>query len=189
MKITQTKSKKGIKKIILITAVVLFIVACGYTGLALKQELWPFNFTTAPTQEEKDAANNFPTTSPKSDAPVVDSSNSDKDNAPVQNTDQVPVNQALSAKITQLEEKGSTIYFSAAISGTSTQGTCVVNFTNPNDKPVTKQVEGTIKGSAVACGPVEISNLEFSYLGQWAVDFHFYADGKQTSVSDTIIIR
>jgi len=188
MKIKQTKPKTSTKKII-ITVIVLVILICGYTGFALKQDLWPFKSQTTISQAEKDAANNFPATSTKGDTPIVDTSDPTKDNAPVQNTDQVPVNQSLSATITQLEEKGSTIYFSAAISGTSDPGTCVVNFTNPNDKPVTKQVSGTVKNGAVACGPIEISNLEFSYLGDWAVDFHFYTAGKQTSISDTINIR
>jgi len=190
MKIKQTTPHARPKKIILITIIVLFILACGYTGFALKQDIWPFNTAGSVTQAEKDAANNFPTTSPKTDAPAVDSSSKNNDpQTPNQSNDQVPVSPTLTATITQLEEKDSVIYFSAAITGTSDSGTCVVNFTNPNDKPVTKQVTATVKGSSVACGPIQISNLEFSYLGQWSVDFNFYTGGKQVSTSGIIKIR
>ena len=186
MKIRQKKSKA--KKIILSTIIVLFLLACGYTGFALKENMWPFKPVSTITQAEKNAANNHPSTSPKADTPAVDSSTGTS-SKPAQNNDQVPVSQSLAATITQLEEKDSTVYFAAAISGTSDAGTCVVNFTNPNDKPVTKQVTGSVKDGSVACGPIQISNLEFSYLGQWSVDFHFYTSGEQTSTSGTINIR
>jgi hypothetical protein len=190
MKIKQQSNKS--KKIILIVLIVLFLGAAGYAGAAAKLHLWPFQeksqTASTPTQEEIDSNNKD---SPKKDKGDT-ATTPDKTPAvePNKTTDQVPTNTELTAQITELRQADGNIFFTGVAKGGSGQaGSCVVTFSSPNDKPVTRQVDSGTKDGVITCGQVQISQLEFSYLGTWNVNFRFYTNNQQANASATIDIR
>ena len=104
-------------------------------------------------------------------------------------TDQVPVSEGLKASITQLEQKDNLILFSAAVENASSAGSCTVTFSSPNDKPVVKEVDASMKDGVALCGPLNISSLEFSYLGEWQVTLRYYLNDEQAVATGKITIR
>lgn len=104
-------------------------------------------------------------------------------------SDQVPVNKDLIATITRLEQTDEGVIFSATVTNSPTAGRCVVTFTNPNDKPVVKEVDATTKDGTALCGPLTVSPLEFSYLGEWQVTLRYYFNDQQAVASEKVTIR
>lgn len=104
-------------------------------------------------------------------------------------SDQVPVSKDLEATISQLEQTDEGIIFSATIANSPDAGRCVVTFTNPNDKPVVKEVDATVKDGVALCGPLTVSPLEFSYLGEWQATLRYYLDDQQAIASGKVVIR
>lgn len=104
-------------------------------------------------------------------------------------SDQVPVSKDLTATISQLEQTDEGIIFSATIANSPDAGRCVVTFTNPNDKPVVKEVDATVKDGVALCGPLTVSPLEFSYLGEWQATLRYYLDDQQAIASGKVVIR
>lgn len=104
-------------------------------------------------------------------------------------SDQVPVSKDLAATISRLEQTDEGIIFSATIANSPTAGRCVVTFTNPNDKPVVKEIDATTKDGTALCGPLTVSPLEFSYLGEWQVTLRYYLNDQQAIASGKVTIR
>jgi hypothetical protein len=125
--------------------------------------------TTAPTKEET-ANKPAPTTIPSSD---------------------VPVSTALAVNITKLEQANGSVVISGAVTG-ATAGTCVAEFTTPQDKPVIKQVAAVNDSTNTTCGPITIDEVEFSYLGDWSAKMTFYTTNnahQASSPAKTITIK
>lgn len=166
----------------------LLVIAIGLcAGAARLDHRWPFKTTDSAT--DIDATRNVTQNpSPKnSNTPTKQSSSASTLND--KTSTQVPVNTDLVPTITQLVETGGQVLFTATVANTTTAGTCVVTFTNPNDRPVTKQVESTNKDSTSLCGPLIISAYEFSYLGTWQVEFHYYSDSQQATTNSSVVIQ
>lgn len=166
----------------LIVAVIVFLLLCAYFGIALKTHFWPFLAST----------NTQNTTSESS--PSTDSTGKTQtDTTGVKSgvtSDQVPVSTSIAASITQLsEDDNNNITFAGLIKNNTSPGTCVVTFTNPNAKPYVVQADSTTKDSQTLCGPLSISALNFSYLGEWAVNLRFYSDNEQATADSTITIQ
>jgi len=109
------------------------------------------------------------------------------DNSQGLTTDEVPVSESAVAQITRLEQIDSTVYFSAKISNTSNLGRCVVSFVTPNDRPVTKEFNSVKNGDDYVCA-INVSALEFSYLGKWDVTLRYYISEEQVTAMDSITI-
>ena len=163
----------------IIVALAIIIAALGtYTVAAYQFKLWPFLVTE--TIDSRNAAD--PTLSPGKEA-VSNDEYSDT------TTDEVPVNPTLVAVIDQLEQQDNKVTVKASVNTTDASGLCSITFTNPNDKPVTQTVNPILKGDRIICGPIEISEQSFSYLGDWLMTFRYYTDNTQVSAEDTITIK
>ncbi|HEY8886552.1 MAG TPA: hypothetical protein VIM31_03595 [Candidatus Microsaccharimonas sp.] len=184
MKISNKRKKKNSKLFVVILIVVLLLGALS--GVLFATGKFPLlqkaKISTQSTGVDKNSSD--PTVgqqSTKTDTPTTDSTQS--------TTDKVPVSNSVTAKITELTQRNNQVLFTATISGTATNGTCVITFSNPNDKPVVKTVASTVKDGVVMCGELQIPTLEFSYIGTWSVDLRFYIDNQQATASDKIDIR
>ena len=185
--IAKTSPKKT-RKIILIVAIVLFVAACAYLGVALKTQLWPFS-TQQTSSSNSDSADDTQPQNNGKEQIIDNQSDTNVDNSLT--PDQIPTDTSLVASITQLRQDSSSgdITFSGLVKGSAHNGSCVVTFSNPNDKPVTRQVDGTLKDNTAICGPIIFNELEFSYLGTWSVQFNYYVDGQQANANATINIE
>lgn len=125
---------------------------------------------------------------------IIRSQNQNSDKTPTQQTgglpnntttttpSQVPTSTELSISITKVLQSNGIIQASAQTNG---DGTCVFLF-HPGDKgkPVTHQVETTSN----VCS-VDISQDEFSYLGQWSLNVTYYNGGNKTEASQDVTIN
>lgn len=179
------KKQKHTKAPLVIIAIIIALSAASYAFIAHKKSLWPF----PPQQSQNtDAQQDTINESPKNSNSVK----KDEAGAAVNDgktTDQVPINKDLVATITQLEQLDDTVKFSATIENSTSAGTCVVTFTNPNDRPVTKQFDATIKDGVTLCKSSDIPSLEFSYLGAWSVSFRYYVGGEQITATGEVTIQ
>ncbi len=184
MKIQKIKKSRTHRPFIWII-VSIFLLLCVYCGSAYKAHLWPFDGTSTTPTMTSDKIDSTTTPSPK--ATNSTSSNSVDSQ---KTTNQVPLDNSLAATITQITEDDSgNILFAATVNGVNT-GTCVITFSNSNDKPHVTQVEATSKdASSAICGPLSISSQDFSYLGQWNVNLRFYTDNQQVTTNGIINIH
>jgi cytoskeletal protein RodZ len=168
-------------KFLIALPLLVIIVALATTWTT---HTWPFQRTANDPDSHRDITSN---TSPKNNNP----SGKSTDASPTgdQTSNQVPVSKTLSASITQLVEVNNTVKFTATVQNTDSAGTCVVTFSNPNDRPVTQQSTSANANGVSTCGPISIPANEFSYLGQWSVDFHYYVGDQQATTSDVITIQ
>lgn len=167
---------------VIIITIIVFLLVCGYFGVALKTHFWPFTVasTASTTPIETTPTTN---TSGKSDTPIAGVTSDTT-------SDQVPVSSTVEASITQLsEDSDNNIAFAGLIKNNTSPGTCVVTFTNSNAKPYVTQEDSTTKDGQTLCGPLSISALNFSYLGDWTVNLRFYSDNEQATIDSKITIR
>ncbi len=147
---------------------------------------WPFDHATKtnPVANTEKTINVSPKNSnspSKSDAQATTGQS--------QTSDQVPVASAASIDITQLIQSGNSILVSGVISNPPDgNGSCVVTFSNPNDRPITKQFDATTKDGVTSC-VAQIQSYEFSYLGEWTATIYYYAGDKKVSAQGTVQIR
>ncbi len=105
-------------------------------------------------------------------------------------TDEIPVSESLTPEITELSQNDSEIIFAGKVLNAKSAGRCVISFSSPNDRPIVKEADATLKtpGESI-CGPLSISELEFSYLGEWSVEFAYYENGSRVSTKSSIRIN
>lgn len=179
MRITKNKNKPSIKKpiiIVLIALLILAIIAGIYYFIYLSPNKSQKGNTTSTTDITKD-----------SDTKSATQPSTLPDNSQNLSTTDVPEDTSATAQISRLEEKDGTVYFAANISGASELGRCVVSFSTPNDKPVTKDFDAVEEGSDYVCS-VNVPALEFSYLGKWDVTLRYYNGDKQVIKTSTVTI-
>jgi cytoskeletal protein RodZ len=164
-------------------AIPLLVIILAF-GVTWTTHTWPFRTSANDPDSHRNITSN---TSPKNNNP----SGKDTTTSPTgdQTSNQVPVSKTLSAAITQLTEVNNTVKFTATVQNADSAGTCVVTFSNPNDRPVTQQATATNADGVSTCGPISIPANEFSYLGQWNVDFHYYVGDQQATTSSVITIQ
>lgn len=181
MKSITNKNKKISKKYLFIVIALLFLVA----GVAV------YIFTSSNTHNDGDS--NQSSTSSNTDATKetdgkgTEQPNTLPDNSQDLTTDDVPVSTSASAVITRLEEKDSVVHFSAKVSGTNELGRCVITFSTPNDRPITKEFDAIKSASDYICA-IDVSSLEFSYLGKWSVNLRYYSEDSQVTVTSEVTI-
>jgi cytoskeletal protein RodZ len=179
--------RKSTKKRYVVVAIAAAFIAVTDFSSAQAFNLWPFQKQTiqnsdsspSPKPNHPSPKNNATTTKGDTQSPID----------PGKTADQVPISSAMAATITTLEETGQQIQFAASVTNSPTAGVCVVTFSNPNDRPVTQQVNATVSNSTASCGPLNVPASEFSYLGTWQVTFHYYLGSQQATSQGTITIR
>lgn len=91
--------------------------------------------------------------------------------------------------ISQLSEANNTVSVSAVVQNPpSGTGSCVVTFSNPNDRPITKQFDPASKENVVSCA-TQVPAYEFSFLGDWNVSVVYYAGDQKVSTEGTVHIK
>jgi len=172
MKIKNNRSKKRNFKPIVIIGALLLLAVLTVAAISFKQH--------ADLAEKKNQESIQQNTDIKNEA---NQTSGDK------TTNEIPEDTTLAASIDDLYQEGDTIHFTGSVNTPNGKGTCTVVFSNENDKPVTRTVDATSKGDNTVCGPVEISNLEFSFVGTWQVTFRYFENDTQVSTEGTIDIK
>lgn len=116
-------------------------------------------------------------TNPKADPPDPDTSG--------QSPDDVPVNEAASLSISQLEQTDNEVTLNSSLSGADQAGTCVASFTHPGGRPVIREFPSNGQNG---CGSLTIPAIEFSALGEWQLTLRFYNEGEQVIARESIVI-
>lgn len=165
------------KRSLLLAIAACVVLACAYGLFAHSSNKWPF----APKQTVSKVPPAY-TPNQKQNLPSQEGPDAGK------TSDQVPVSKGLVATITNLSEANQQVTFSASITGSSQKGTCVVTFSTPNDRPVTKQFDPTMSNQTATC-PLTLSAQDFTYLGNWTATLHYYLGTEQATAQKDINIQ
>lgn len=104
-------------------------------------------------------------------------------------TDQIPVSETLTASIDTLDQSNGVITFAGSANDTKEGGSCSIVFSNPNDRPITRTVAASISNGMAICGPINIPETEFSFLGEWTATFRYYINDTQAMAERKMIIE
>jgi cytoskeletal protein RodZ len=178
MKNMQQKSTKINKTPFIIVLCFLIIALYGFSAYAFK--FWPFNRTTVLSTNNK--SGDLQQNNPKTNIPAA-SDNTSK------TTNQVPVDSALVATIDRLDQTNGVVTFQGSVNSPLPGGNCSIIFTNPNDKPVTQTANATLSNGMAKCGPIQIPEQQFTYLGEWNATFRYYINGSQVVTIKAITIK
>jgi len=155
------------KKIIVLCIVLIGIIAAGFIIYSFSNY-----HDAAPQTSNQQRAEDIKNSVPEKD------SDTNSSGLPVNNdgtSDNVPVDETMSVSISSFSQSNGLVKASAA---TSVTGTCVFQYTTPDDKPVVDQ-QPSINN---ACSS-SISEVSFSKLGSWQLKVTLYSDGKK--IEDT----
>jgi hypothetical protein len=181
MNIKKTNKRK---KVYVIGGIVLLLLVVSYFAVAYTKGFWPFSDVNRDQTASRDTVNE----SPRNNNPAKKDEAAPDANAG-KTTDQVPIAKDFVATITRLDQTDGQVNFSAKIDNSPSAGTCVVTFSNPNDRPLIKQVAATVDGGTTLCGPLSVPSLEFSYPGEWNVSLRYYVGSEQVITEGKVTIR
>jgi len=173
--IKQKRHQKKSQRILIISLAVVLVVALVLVYLIpFKGSLLGWQpFRTTETQ---------PTSQQGLDS---DTTQTDKGGDSPQTTDQIPINPDLTATIVDLKQANGFVLFSGTTNATKSNGQCSILFTNPNDRPISRTLEAKNVNGVMTCGPIQIAETEFSYLGEWTVTFRYYtSDNNSQAVAE-----
>lgn len=188
--ITEKNQKKKIQIALFVVGGVVLAIGL-YLVLARWQGWSPFVSQASNVIDKNNASAKTINISPKNNN-VPDKSSSSTttktNQASTQTTNEVPVSSATTSTITRLEQTNGTVYVATVINNSSSGGTCVVTFTNPNDRPITKEFTPASKDGTTSCS-ISFPDYEFSYLGSWHVAAHYYVNDSRTLAEGDITIK
>jgi len=169
------------KKILVFTLIIIALLVT--TGVfAYTTKTWPFSNNTIPTPANQSNNDDLQENATK------DGDLSPND-IPTKTTDQIPVNDSISVTVDELTQSNGVIRFKATTTSSVHGGKCSLTLTNPNDKPVTRTVSASNSDSTEICGPIEIPEQEFSYLGEWTATIRYYINDTQVVATKAINIK
>lgn len=181
MKITK-QNKKSNRKIIALLAIIgsLLVIAATvylvfFKGTLLGWQPFGETSTTNPTTQNSDD------TSHGTKDDVVPGSD--------KTTDQIPVDVTLVATIDQLSQSNGKITFKGSVNDNTADGNCSITFSNPNDRPISRTSKASQVNGIAVCGPIEIPETEFSFLGEWTATFRYYINDSQAVVERKVTIQ
>jgi len=131
------------------------------------------------------------TSQKETNSPSLDdtkTADSDKKDAP-KTTDEIPVSNILSASIKNIKQSEGYITFNGGSNDTQGGGQCSLTLTNSNDRPITKTSATNIIDGTASCTTIQISENEFSYLGNWLATFRYYNNDTQAIATESITIK
>lgn len=96
-------------------------------------------------------------------------------------TDQVPTDSTLSVTINSTTQSNGQVQATAK---TSTNGTCVFQYTTEGDKPVISEVEAT----NYLCS-TSIPEVQFAKIGTWQLKVTLYNNGKKAEVTTDVTVN
>lgn len=179
------------KKILFVTAAILLVIGVvggGYAFVKYRRDQRAKVAAAKHAQEVAEADKQAPEQTKQA---ITDNQKTNGDSAASDQTSQsIPTSKSAAASITTLEQSGNTVSITAKVTDATVAGKCVAQFTTTYDRPITKEVAGSLSGSTVTCGPVNINSTEFSYIGDWKATVTYYAgDSKAVSPERTINIK
>jgi len=185
MKITkQTQRSANSKKIIATICIIATIIVVGLIYLiGFKGSILGWQPLESTSQEEQQQ------TSDPEDTTTNPGTKDDTDEGTDQTTDEIPVNQTLVATFTKLSQADGFITFTGEVNTNSADGSCSITFTNTSDRPVTRTAAPTQVDSKSVCGPIQIPESEFSFLGEWTATFRFYTGDTQIVAERKITVQ
>lgn len=174
MKIQNKKRNKKVLTIVIISILVV-VFAAGIAFWLVRSQPTPSSSNSTTTNSSDTQTNNNTTKG--------DGNGNDK------TTDEIPVDTVASASITQLVQQNRNIVASASVNNVDASGSCSFTFTSEFDDPVSRTSTPADEGETITCGPIEVSDNEFSYLGEWLLTFRYYIDGKQIVAEEKITVQ
>lgn len=170
------QSKHSTRRFVLVSCASFILIVIAYLGFAYATDSYPFTQNNEPSVSDeikqkvgdrKSSRNNEASGTP-SDSSVT--------------SNDVPVDENLSVKIAATSQANGVVSVSASTSGGT--GTCVFLFTNPDDRPVTREATSTDSTCSTT-----INEAEFSRLGDWQLRTTFYSNNKKAEATSNVTIR
>lgn len=173
----------------LLGSIALVLLGLTYLFLAKTQGWPPYQkHHIAPKTQGTSGQNNIDALS---DVKKVEKKSPDSKSQVVTNqtTDQVPISTAMSASLTRLVQENNTVSVVMSVSNpTDKRGRCVVTFTNPQDRPITKEFDPSSKAETLLCA-TDVPAYEFSFLGSWHVTGRYYVGDHQVTSEGDVVIK
>jgi hypothetical protein len=166
------------KKVAIVTLVILILI----TGLALG-----YSWLNRNTKDELSSGDTKQNEVTSGHNKATEQPDTLPTNSQSLTTEDVPVDQSAAATITRLEQKDMTVYFDTTVTNATELGRCVVIFSTPNDRPITKEFDAVKNNDTYICS-LSMSALEFSYLGTWDAMLRYYNGSSQVITKGTIKI-
>jgi len=174
------KKPSNLKKVLIVSLLIVAVVVAGLL-FAYTTKKWPFSQTTLQTSPSTNISE------PQKNATKDDIPSAE--DTPTHTTDQVPVDTSITATINQLSQSNGVITFQATTNSPTPGGKCSLSLTNQNDKPVTRTMDATLNNSVATCGPIQIPEQEFTYIGEWTATLRYYINDSQAVATRSIIIK
>jgi type II secretory pathway pseudopilin PulG len=165
----------------------LLVIVLAAAGLFLFQKHRSDQRAAQSAQQQKQKSEAQTDSAKKNDSEDNAKDSSTSSNTSASTTEEVPTNTARNVTISDFSQSGGVVNASASITGTTTSGTCVFTFTNPEDKPVTRQTASS--GSSPQACSTSINEVEFSKLGSWTLTVNFYQNGQKSEASQKVTIN
>lgn len=165
---------------------ILLLLTAAYLVFAKYYGYFPFGSGNRPDSVSEDVKQNTPskpqnTSQNKAPDAKQQPTNDLPQNSESTTTEEVPTNDELSVTITKAEQSNGNV---TAEASTSSSGTCVFQYTTPDDKPVIRESQsenGTCKSS--------IREDYFAKLGQWKLKVTYYNNGMKTEDDRDVTIN
>lgn len=169
--------------IIALTLLILAGLAAAYYFVCHKTADVPPQSDSAQTQSAKEI---------EIEGEKPQSPNAANQNLPVDSStktsEDIPTSSDLKVMIVKAQQETSRVEAEVTITGGDKLGTCVFLFTNPEDRPVTRQISSTGSLGAQNC-KATIPNIEFNRLGTWRLKVTYYMDENKGEAQSEITIE
>lgn len=179
---SSSTSKKRLIVSILALLILAGLTAAYYFAYHKKADVPPQS-DSAQTQSAKE----LEIEGEKPQSPSAANQNLPVDSSTKTNED-IPTSSDLKVTIVKAQQETSKVEVEATITGSGKLGTCVFLFTNPEDRPVTRQISSTGSVSAQNC-KATIPNIEFNRLGTWKLKVTYYMDENKGEAQSEIAIK
>ena len=106
------------------------------------------------------------------------------DNSTSITPDDVPNSPTLTVGTPSFTQANGIIGTSSKVGGTDSEGTCVITFKNPDDRPVIRELTSTKQVCSTS-----IPEVEFQKLGTWSLNVTFYSGNTKAEVNKDVTIN
>lgn len=180
------KSKSNRRALLIISCVALVIIA-GIGTFVITSRRNSAENTRRDDAQTSSSKNNEISSSEKESGKQSTSQNLPKDSS-VKTAEEIPTSSELKVAIDSAKQEGSSVGVKSAITGSNKQGTCVFLFTNPEDRPVTRELISSGSGNKQDCSTSVPSSM-FNRLGAWTIKVTYYVDNNKAEAQSEINIK
>ncbi len=166
--------KKNTKRKILIFCIVALIIGSVALFFMYKTRQNHQSSSDASTAEQK-------TEPPKVKTKTESNNNTLPNNSESTTTEQIPTGVSQSVAILSVTQSDGKVN---AVAQTSSEGTCVFQYTTDGDRPITTQVATSAKQCTNS-----VPEIQFSKLGTWKLTVTFYVNNEKVEDSRDVAIH